>query len=184
MFHRFPGTTIEVSRPEKGCSVQLFDGIFATGGITLSQVSVMTGLEPYLVQNWVKRGFVSSPQRRTYTRAQFARIVMINMLRESLQIEKICGFLRVIGGEPDDPEDDLIEDDRLYHLYVDMVAGGSVNTTDRQEVRRLAEEAASAAEVSSAFARGQLSRVLEVMVYAHAAAELRHAAEESLGSLQ
>ena len=85
----FPGTTIEVSKLEQGSSRSLFDGIFATGGITLSQVSIMTGLEPYLIQNWVKRGFVTHPQGRVYSREQFARIIIINMLRESLQIEKI-----------------------------------------------------------------------------------------------
>ncbi len=53
MPNTYPGTTIEVSRLEKGSSKALFAGIFATGGITLSQVSVMTGLEPYMIQNWV-----------------------------------------------------------------------------------------------------------------------------------
>jgi len=91
----FPGTTIETAFLEKGSSKQLFDGIFATGGITLSQVSVMTGLEPYLIQNWVKRGFVSSPIKRLYSRDQFARIVIINMLREALQIERICNLIHI-----------------------------------------------------------------------------------------
>ena len=49
---KLPGTTIEVSAVTKGISRTLFGGIFAAGGITLSQVSVMTGLEPYDVQNW------------------------------------------------------------------------------------------------------------------------------------
>ena len=70
MLKTLPGTTVEVSRLEKGRSRQLFDGIFAAGGITLSQVCIITGLEPYLVQNWVKRGFVSSPQKRVYSREE------------------------------------------------------------------------------------------------------------------
>ena len=49
-----PGTTIEISGLSKDISRVMFDGIFAAGGITLSQVSVMTGLEPYMIQNWVK----------------------------------------------------------------------------------------------------------------------------------
>ena len=69
MLNTFPGTVIEVSEIKKGASKVLFDGIFATGGITLSQVSVMTGLEPYVIQNWVKRGFVASPVKRVYGRA-------------------------------------------------------------------------------------------------------------------
>ena len=92
-----PGTTIEVSQVYKGTSRTMFNGIFAAGGITLSQVSVMTGLEPYLIQNWVKRGFVSPPLKRQYSKNQFARIVIINMLRESLQLDKICGLLSYIN---------------------------------------------------------------------------------------
>ena len=82
MTKTYPGMTVEISSLTTGCSISLFDGIFATGGITLSQVSIMTGLETYLIQNWVKRGFVSSPQRRLYSREQLARIVIINMLRD------------------------------------------------------------------------------------------------------
>ena len=81
MTKKYPGTTIEVLAMQKGSSRLLFDGIFAAGGITLSQVSNMTGLEPYMVQNWVKRKFVEPPQRKLYSKESFARIVIINMLK-------------------------------------------------------------------------------------------------------
>jgi len=61
MATKYPGTTIEVLNLRKGDSKVLFDGIFATGGITLSQVCNMTDLEPYMIQNWVKRKFVRPP---------------------------------------------------------------------------------------------------------------------------
>ena len=80
----YPGTVIEVNSLTKGSSKQLFDSIFVAGGVTLSQVCIMTGLEPYLVQNWVKRGFVSSPQKRVYSSNQFARIVIIKNARTSV----------------------------------------------------------------------------------------------------
>ena len=82
MLTTFPGTTIEVHKLSQGSSRNLFEGLFATGGITLSQVFIMTGLEPYLVQNWVKRGFLSPPKKRVYSRVQFARIIIINMLKQ------------------------------------------------------------------------------------------------------
>ena len=56
-----PGTKIEISKIEQGVSRSMSCGMFAAGGITLAQVSGMTGLEPYLIQNWVKRGCLSSP---------------------------------------------------------------------------------------------------------------------------
>ena len=80
MVTKYPGTTIEVSELKAGASRTLFEGIFATGGITLSQICVMTGLEYYMIQNWVRRGYLSNPKKRVYTREQFARVIIINML--------------------------------------------------------------------------------------------------------
>ena len=37
---------------------QQFSAMFLGGGIVLSQVTGITGLEAYTVQNWVKRGFL------------------------------------------------------------------------------------------------------------------------------
>ena len=182
--HRFPGTTVEVVTLEKGSSRQLFDGLFAAGGITLSQVSVMTGLEPYLIQNWVKRGFVSPPLHRMYSREQFARIVLINMLREALQLERICALIRLIGKDPANPADDLIGDEELYHRYVDMVAQVPPNMSDRESVLRAAKLATADFEERSPVEKRQLTRILQVMLYAHASAYWRHSAEEILFTLQ
>lgn len=180
----FPGTTIEATSLEKGSSKVLFDGIFAAGGITLSQVSVMTGLEPYLIQNWVKRGFLKPPVKRLYSREQFARIVIINMLRESLQIDRICGLIHVIGGQLEDSSDDLISDDELYHRYVDMLSEGTINIMDESSVLQAAENASLDFEERLPNSKKKLYRLLQVMYYAHAAAKLRETAEEILSTLE
>jgi len=161
----------------------LFDGIFAAGGITLSQVSVMTGLEPYVIQNWVKRKFVSPPVKRLYSREQFARIVIINMLREALQIEKICNLIHVIGGKFGDPTDDLIGDEELYHRYADMLCDESIRLTDPSTVQKAAEAASLSFEGKTPDAQKQLIRILQVMLFAHAASRLRSSAEEILFTL-
>ena len=179
----FPGTTIEASRLRKGSSRLLFDGIFAAGGITLSQVSVMTGLEPYLIQNWVKRGFVSSPKKRLYSRGQFARIIIINMLRESLQIERICSLIHVIGGILEDDSDDLISDDELYHRYVDMISDGEIDINNETSVREAAQRATEGFEERLPNAKKQLVRILQAMIYAHSASRLRKLSEDMISSM-
>lgn len=180
----FPGTTIEVTSLEKGSSKVLFDWIFAAGGITLSQVSIMTGLEPYLIQNWVKRGFLKPPVKRLYSRAQFARIIIINMLRESLQIDRICGLIQVIGGELDDTDDDLISDEELYHRYVDMLSEGNINIMDEGSVLQAAENASLDFEERLPNSKKKLYRLLQVMYYAHTASKLREGAAEILSTLE
>lgn len=179
MITTYPGTTVEVRKIEKGSSRQLFDGLFAAGGITLSQVTAMTELEPYMIQNWIKRGFLSSPVKRQYSRSQFARIVMINMLRESLQIEHICDMWRVLerssGG--------LISNEVLYHGYVDMLAKEDTAHPDPHAMAEaVAEEMAHEIGLDDV-ARKKLTRVLVLMWYAHAAARLQQTAASLLAAL-
>ena len=184
MTKRYPGTTIEVLAMKKGSSRLLFDGIFAAGGVTLSQVSNMTGLEPYLIQNWVKRKFVSSPVKKLYSREQFARIIIINMLRESLQIDSICNLLQVIGGEIDNELDDLIKDDELYHRYCDMVCDGEIDISDKAIVSEAVHNAAQDFEGKLPADRQKLVKILQIMLYAHTASKLRDSARELLSPLQ
>ncbi|MBQ8683929.1 MAG: DUF1836 domain-containing protein [Clostridia bacterium] len=179
-----PGTNIEVSTLKAGTSRTLFDGLFAAGGISLSQVAVMTGLEPHVIQNWVKRGFVSSPVRRQYSKNQFSRIVIINMLRESLQLEHICETLAYINGDLTDELDDIISDSELYHTYTDMIADSDGPTLNRKIAQQLAERTAAAYPEPFPGAGKRLAKTLQVMAYAHGAALARQAAEEILAQLR
>jgi len=179
----YPGTTIEVTNIKKGDSRILFDGIFAAGGISLSQVSNMAGLEPYLIQNWVKRKFVSSPVKKLYSKEQFSRIIIINMLRETLQIESICNLVQIIGGKPDDDSDDFIKDDELYHRYVDMICEGDIDITDKTQMLQVTQEAVEGFENSMPWAKEKLARILQIMLYAHTASKLRDSAKEMLATL-
>lgn len=174
-----PGTTIEVSSVTNGCSRKIFDGIFLTGGLTLSQVSIMTGLEPYIIQNWVKRGFVPSPEKRVYSKDRFARIIMINMLRESLQIDRICELISHINGVLSDDSDNLISDSELYHISVDMISELTADLNDKA-VAAAAENAARDYKEPVPGAAKRLKLVLEVVANAHLSAEFRHKAEQKM----
>lgn len=180
----FPGTTIETSSLERGSSRQLLDGIFATGGVTLSQVSIMTGLEPYLIQNWVKRGFLSPPIKRVYSREQFARILLINMLRDALQLEQICGLLEEVTLSEDRQADGAPSAEELYHRYVDLRADGHVELTDEDSVRRAAEAVLADRKEGDRFVWKRSVRILQIICYAHASAMLRRAAENAWAELQ
>ena len=62
-----PGTALAVSMEEMSKAEDRLRAMFLAGGIALSQVSAITGLEPYTVQNWVKRGFLTGPQQKRYS---------------------------------------------------------------------------------------------------------------------
>ena len=184
MITKYPGTTIEVLNMQKGCSRTLFEGIFAPGGITLSQVSNMTGLEPYLIQNWVKRKFLSRPVKKLYSKEQFARIIIINMLRESMQLESICSLVKIIGGDVDNENDDFIKDDELYHRYVDMISQMNVDVSNRENVLKTAQNGAEGFESDIPGSKDRLARILQIMLYAHMASELRDSANELLAAFR
>ena len=179
-----PGTVLQGSREDAANIEQRFGAMFLGGGMVLSQVTAVTGLESHTVQNWVKRGFLTSPVKRVYSKEQFARIVIINMLRESLQIDRICGLIHIIGGVLEDTTDDLISDDELYHIYVDMLADESINVGDEQSVIEAAERAVANFESTIPEAKKKLVKILQVMLYAHEAAKLRAAAGDILSVLE
>ena len=84
MLKTLPGTTLEFDWSRLEEVEKTLSSLFLAGGLTLSQVSGLTGLEPYMIQNWVRRGFLAPPERKRYTRRQFSRIVIINMLKDSM----------------------------------------------------------------------------------------------------
>ena len=75
-----PGTVLSVDADRPQAAEEVFSSLFLAGGLVLSQVTQVTGLEPYIIQNWVRRGFLAQPKQRKYTRRQLSRIVMINAL--------------------------------------------------------------------------------------------------------
>ena len=65
-----PGTTLTGLREDAGYIDRQFGAMFLAGGISLGQVANISGLEPYTIQNWVKRGFLTSPEHKKYSLRQ------------------------------------------------------------------------------------------------------------------
>ena len=56
-----PGTTLKYSEAARNDSFSMIAPVLeATGGLTLSQLSTLTGLEGTTIQNWIKRGWVTA----------------------------------------------------------------------------------------------------------------------------
>ncbi len=118
-----PGTVIPGKKEEAAYIAQQFSAMFLAGGIALGQISNITGLEPYTVQNWVKREFLPPPEHKRYNMNQLCRVITINMLKSVLPMERICGLLTYINGDLDDAADDMIDDSALYFMFVKLAAG-------------------------------------------------------------
>ena len=64
MTWNIPGTVLTAKREDAKYIEQQFTSMFLGGGIALGQVAHITGLEPYTIQNWVKRELLPPPHQR------------------------------------------------------------------------------------------------------------------------
>ena len=178
-----PGTVLMATEQDTDQIEDRFRAMFLGGGIALSQVAAVTGLEPHTVQNWVKRGFLTSPANKRYTLRQLCRILNINMLKSALPMEEICGLLQYVNGDLSDESDDLIDDSTLYFLFVQLAAKHRHmnNSAGRDEIL---DQALANYQEPVPGAKTRVEKVLRVMLTAWAASLLRQAAEKMVNELK
>lgn len=177
-----PGTALTGER-EKADNIEgLFQSLFLAGGLTLSQVASITGLESYTIQNWVKRGFLPPPQGKRYDMEQVCRLININILKGNMPLEQIIHLMSYLNGSLTDESDDLVDDTMLFFLFVKLASraryiGGSKAWDDA-----LVEITADYQEPVPD-AREKLIRVLKIMLTVWCANMLRQQAEAMIVQL-
>lgn len=179
-----PGTVLSVDADRPQAAEEVFSSLFLAGGLVLSQVTQVTGLEPYIIQNWVRRGFLAPPKQRKYTRRQLSRILMINALKSTLSIEQICKLLSYINGALDDEGDDIIDDTELYGAFV-LVAGSvqKRGLTSESEMNRLIADGLKDYKESIPGAKERIEQALRIMITAWRAAQLQTKAQSMMNAL-
>ena len=178
-----PGTTLLGKRSDAGRTDGLFQSMMLTGGLTLGQVATITGLEPYTIQNWVKRGFLSPPRGKRYDMEQLCRIITINMLRGALPLERICSLLSYINGSLTDESDDIIDDTVLYFIFVKLAARARDLDGAEQWNEAIRDTLADYAEPVPG-ARARVREVLKIMLSAYLAARMLQETEKMMEKLQ
>lgn len=178
-----PGTILRFPREDAAHIEEQFSSMFLAGGIVLSQVSGITGLEPYTVQNWVKRGFLPPPEKKRYTLRQLCRILNINTLKSVLPMERICGLLGYINGQLDSEADDMIDDATLYFLFVRLAANAKELYRAEERDALLNDALADYIEPVPG-ARERVKQVLRIMLTAWLAARMRQKTEQMLTELE
>lgn len=177
-----PGTVLKGPREDVQGSIRQIEGMFLAGGILRSQVAQVTGLEAHAVQNWVQRGFLSSPVGKRYSLRQFCRIAIINMLKTAMPMDKICGLLSYVNGRLDDESDDLIDDTVLYFMFLRLASqarhiGGTRSWDD------VLEEILGTYEEPMPGARERIDKVLRIMLTAWIGVRTIQQAEQMLSAL-
>ena len=177
-----PGTTLEGQRSNADRTDGLFQSMFLAGGLTLSQVASITGLESYTIQNWVKRKFLAPPQNKRYSMEQVCRIIIINMLKGALPLEQICDLISYINGSLTDESDDIIDDAVLYFMFVSLAARARHIGGSKEWGEAMDEVMESYAEPFPG-AKEKVIRVLRIMLTAWIAARLKDQTDAMIAEL-
>ena len=177
-----PGTTLEGLRSNADRTEGLFQSLFLAGGLSLSQVAQITGLENHTIQNWVKRGFLPPPRNKRYDMEQVCRIINMNILKGNMSLEQIVKLMGYLNGNLADESDDLVDDTLLFFMFVSLAAraryiGGSEKWDDAllQVTENYVEPVPGARE--------KLIKVLKVMLTIWIANLIRQEAERQIAQL-
>ena len=165
-----PGTVLQSDTCQADKASETFAAMFLAGDLQLGQVCAVTGLEPYIIQNWVRRGYLSPPVNKKYSLNQLCRILNINLLRGCFPLETICTLLSYVNGRLDEESDDLIDDNALYGIFVKLAASVKnqrfdLETAIAQSLENLPERMPGANE--------RIQKALKAMLLAWVSGELR-----------
>ncbi|MGI6264155.1 MAG: DUF1836 domain-containing protein [Acutalibacteraceae bacterium] len=152
----------------------------AAGGLSLSQITAITGLEASTVQNWVKRGWVSRPVGKKYAPRQISRILLINLLRDALPLESIARLMSGVNGEVEDVSDDIIDEGELYDRLCALLEELDDRPYTDGEIRAAIKRQLADYRGPLPDSRARLSGALEIMVLAVQASRLKRLAERRL----
>lgn len=177
-----PGTTLTASQEEADRIQERFDALFLAGGLTLSQVASVTGLEAYTIQNWVKRGFLPSPVNKRYDKEQLCRLINMNILRGTMPLDQIVKLMSYLNGNLADESDDLVDDTMLLFFFVRLAARTQYLGGGKDWDEALAEVTADYEE-PVAGAREKLVNALKIMLTVWCANCLKATAERMIAQL-
>ena len=179
-----PGTILPRDRMNNVTGAEFIDKVFyVTDGIMLSQIREITGVDGTTLQNWVKRGWVKNPTKKAYTKEQLARILLINMMRDTIQLSQIISLLEYINGTDEDAR--VISECDLYDCVctvLDSVSDGSsggLSGIDEiiLDVLRSFEEIETAAKV-------RILNGIRVIVVTYYATTMKATAEYMLSAIE
>ena len=180
-----PGTRLKKSEMGNVTGMEFLSKVFfISEGVMLSQIREVSGIDGSTLQNWTKRGWVANARLKKYNIDQVAHILIINMLRSCVQLDKIALLLQYINGNIDDKSDDIIHDSVLYDyicrildtlMHHDICSMSSIKSVISEQIVDYEEAMPSARE--------RLANALEIIVVAYYAALIKRRSDEMLTDL-
>lgn len=182
-----PGTVLRRDTMGNVTGMEFLKKIFyIQDGIMLSQIREISGIDGSTLQNWTKRGWVANAKLKKYDIDQLAHILIINMLRSCMQLDKIAFLISsYINGRVYDRSDDIIRDSLLYD-YICRILDELMNAdgeTDEQTLKECIERVTSDYEEKISGARRRLNTALEIIVIAYYASIIKSGSDAMVDRL-
>ena len=185
MLEKIPGTALpfNISAAEN-CYLLISPLLTVTKGLTLSQVTELTGLETSTIQNWVKRGWVKNPEGKRYGEEQVMRIILINMMRGSMQLEQIAFLMAYINGSVEDRADDILPDKDLFNVLCNIIyICEQSSALDMEHLDKIIENQIDKTKINDAISVKKLKTALRAMVLAFLSTQIRDMAQKAFMQL-
>ena len=186
MLEKIPGTVLSFNSSAAENSYSLISPLLTvTKGLTLAQVTALTGLEPSTIQNWVKRGWVKNPEGKRYGEEQVMRIILINMMRGSMQLEQIAFLMGYINGSVDDRSDDILPDRELFNILCSIIYECEQKAVyNTCELEGIINSRLEKVTVSDSISKNKLKTALSAMVLAILSTRMRELAQKAFMELE
>lgn len=177
-----PGTILDSRKTGGVIGADFLNNIFyISDGIMLSYIREITGIDGTTLQNWVKRGWVLNPKNKLYSKEQLARILIINMVRDTMQLSKISYLLEYINGDIESESDDIIPESKLYD-YICRAIIASDNNGRCLEV--VIDEVISDYTERFEGAAERLRRAIKVILLSYKAASYKNMADMEMKEIE
>ena len=180
-----PGTKLKKNDMGNVTGLEFLSKVFyISEGVMLSQIREVSGIDGSTLQNWTKRGWVANARLKKYNIDQVAHILIINMLRSCIQLDKIALLLHYINGKIDDKSDDIIRDSVLYD-YICRILDNLMqqDVCSMASIKDVIHDQISDYEEAMPGARDRLANALEIIVVAYYAALIKRRSDEMLTDL-
>lgn len=177
-----PGTTLKYSEQIRNEAFLAVSPVLeATGGLTLSQLSKLTGIEGSTIQNWIKRGWVASTIGKKYCQRQVIRVILINMFRGVMKLEDIARLMTYVNGDVDDSTDDIIDDVILYNILCRIIFDAEDNRAfEKSSLIKVIDEAVKKSAENIKSGSEKLKKAMFIMILAYRGSYIKSEMEDEL----
>ncbi len=180
-----PGTNLKKTDMGGLTGKAFLDQLFmVSDGVMLSQIRKIAGIDGSTLQNWTKRGWVPNALMKRYGVDQVAHILLINMLRSCMQLERIMWLFQYVNGVIDDSSDDIITASGLYDAicktldYLDAEEECTI-----ESIRPMIERAIVDYVEPVEGAKERLTNALEIIVGSYCASMIKRTSDAKMRAL-